>query len=132
MIFRTASISDLSKIINIHIESFPNGLQTYMGNTYLIEKYSFLIKFSEVKLVCEINREVVGFSFSSPKPHFKLKLSFKHYFQTTLSLIKNISILSRLFYGRIQLYFTKNLVNSKQFLLRSNIELGYIDRKSVV
>tara|TARA_B100000787_G_C16199093_1_gene303430 strand:+ start:10117 stop:10737 length:621 start_codon:yes stop_codon:yes gene_type:complete len=126
MIFRTAVASDLYKIVNIHIESFPNGIQTYMGDTYLRQKYYFLIMFSEVKLVCEINAEVVGFSFSSPKPDFKLKLSFKHYFQITLSLIKNISIVSKLFYGRLQLSFTKNLANSNQFLLESNIELGYI------
>ena len=77
MIFRTAVASDLYKIVNIHIESFPNGIQTYMGDTYLRQKYYFLIMFSEVKLVCEINAEVVGFSFSSPKPDFK---SNKKYF----------------------------------------------------
>jgi hypothetical protein len=126
MIFRTATPSDIYKIVNIHIDSFPDGIQTYMGGKYLRKKYYFLIMFSEVKLVCEINGEVVGFSFSSPKPDFKLKLSFISYLQIILSLIKNISIVSKLFYGRLQLSFTKNLVNSNQFLLENNIELGYI------
>jgi hypothetical protein len=126
MIFREAFPSDLYKIVKIHLESFPKGIQTYMGDTYLRQKYYFLIMFSEVKLVCEINGEVVGFSFSSPKPDFKLKLSFNHCFQIILSLIKNTLVVSKLLYGRLQLSFTKNLVNSNQFLLENNIELGYI------
>ena len=126
MIFRTATPSDIYKIVNIHIDSFPDGIQTYMGDTYLRKKYHFLIMFSEVKLVCEINREVVGFSFSSPEPDFKLKYSFISYLQIASSLIKNTLVVSKLLYGRLQLSFTKNLVNSNQFLLENNIELGYI------
>ena len=82
--------------------------------------------FSELKLVCEVEGEVVGFVFSSPKSDFKLKLSSKNYFKIILSLIKNIVIVLKLFYGRLQLYFIKSLVNSKEFLNKRNIELGYI------
>lgn len=126
MIFRTATPSDLNKIVNIHIESFPDGIQTYMGDMYLRKKYHFLIIFSEVKLVCEIDGEVYAFSFSSPKHDFKLKLSFISYLQIILSLIKNISIVLKLFFRRLQLFFSKNLVNLNLSLLENNIELGYI------
>ena len=77
MIFRTAIHSDVNKIVKIHMQSFPKGIQTYMGYNYLIKKYNFLIMFSELKLVCEVEGEVVGFVFSSPKSDFKLKLSGK-------------------------------------------------------
>jgi len=126
MIFREAVSPDIYSIVNIHIDSFPDGIQTYMGNTYLRKKYHFLIMFSEVKLVCEINGEVVAFCFSSPKPNFKLKLGFLSYLQIILSLVKNTSIVSKLLFGRLQLSFAKNLVKSKQFLLENNVELGYI------
>lgn len=126
MIFRTATPSDVYEIVNIHLDSFPDGIQTYMGERYLSKKYQFLIMFSEVKLVCEINKEIVGFCFSAPDSDFKLKYNFINYLQIVSSLIKNILVVSKLLLGRIRLSLTKNLVNSNQFLLDNNIELGYI------
>lgn len=126
MIFRTAIHSDIYKIVNIHLHSFPKGIQTYMGRNYLTKKYNFLIMFSELKLVCEIEGEVVGFVFSSPKPDFNFKLSLKNYFQIILSLLDNNLIVLKLFYGRLQLFLIKNKVNTNEFLKKKSIELGYI------
>ena len=126
MIIRTASLLDINDIINIHIESLPKGIQTYMGLSFLRQKYYFLIMFSEVKLVCEINGEVVGFSLSSPKSEFKLKLKLKHFLKISLNLIKNISIVLKLFYGRFLLFITKDSISNKDKLNVNNIELGYI------
>lgn len=127
MIIRNAVLSDLDEIILIHKDSFPKGIQTYMGDEYLRRRYRFLIRYSEIKLVSEFDSEVIGFNFSTPKETYKLKNSFYDYVLILLSLLKNSFKTIHILYGRLLLFFgTSSIIKNNFNSEISDIELGYI------
>lgn len=119
---RQAESSDIVKIIDIHKESFPEGIQTFIGSYYLEFLYKNLIDNSEIALVCEIDSNIVGFAISSNRKNKK-----KLMFQSLKGVLINFPQVLKVLLKRVLFLFqsgsefiSENCYNQK------NIELGYI------
>lgn len=124
--FREATFVDLNQIIQIHKDSFPEGIQTYLGNKYLRILYSSLIDSSEINIVCESQGKVIGFSFSPPNKMNWIKLISSFFIFPFCIKKKDFIKILKLIKERFELYFVKSndqLINNYP---KNSIELAYI------
>lgn len=96
---REAKFQDIDDIVKIHIEAFKGFFLTSLGNEFLEEYYSFILKYPyNIFLVClDNNNKVVGFvaGFMEPNQFYaKLKKEkIKFGFIVIKAIFKNIKIL---------------------------------------
>lgn len=100
-LIQQARIGDLSKIVKVHIEAFPDFFMTKLGSQFLYQYYKTVLLHNKgILLIYKFDEEIIGFvsGFAEPEAFYKLLKKRKLVLGLTIIIpvIKNPSLIKRL------------------------------------
>lgn len=111
---RRAKKSDLDKIVEVHIEAFPNFFLTALGRRFLKLYYSIYIEFKHRAFVCVQDNGVIGFAVGTDDTVRFYRDLKKNKFPMAISLLAslvNVKVLKKIFVRAASILFNEK-VNS--------------------